>query len=162
MAWGMKVNGRCENIVDMSAEAACEAFKVLDQAPRDIVRLYRSDSCTGPLTGILSLNERCESVSSSLGDVWAISINGRCQNIKDTSAAKACYALKGMSSPSAIKIYTSDNCSSGTLVSYVDSRTRCENLRGMSDAWGIEINGQCENIADTDIASACERFRPSY
>lgn len=63
------VSFRCENIADMSAEAACEAFKILDQPPQDAVRLYRSESCSGPMTGIISLNSRCDTIPSSLGDV---------------------------------------------------------------------------------------------
>lgn len=158
-AWGIKINGSCKNIEDMSAEKACQLFKDFAEAPSNAMKLYHSDSCSSGLIGILTSYSDCESMDSGNNNVWAVEMNGSCQNISDTSPARACRALKAAQSSNAIKIYNSDSCS-GSLVAYVDSRTRCEGLRGMPDAWGVMINGQCQNIADTDIVSACQRFKP--
>ncbi|MFM6929822.1 MAG: hypothetical protein ACKOX6_15235 [Bdellovibrio sp.] len=158
-AWGIKVNGSCKNIQDMPAEKACQAFKDLADAPSSAIKLYSTDSCSSGLIGVLTSYSDCDSMDSGNKNVWAVEVNGRCQNISDTSSAQACRALKAAQSSNAIKIYNSDSCS-GSLVAYVDSRTRCEGLRGMSDAWGIIIDGQCQNISDTDIVSACQRFKP--
>lgn len=46
---------------------------------------------------------------------------------------------------STIELYHSDSCSS-SLTAIVDYTTRCENLRGLPDAWGVEINGRCERF----------------
>ncbi|WP_374033340.1 hypothetical protein ACES2I_11110 [Bdellovibrio bacteriovorus] len=155
--WGVRINGQCLNISDTSSVRACESFK--GGADPRAVTIFTSDSCSGNALAAISATSQCEKFDSSGSSAWAVKIDGKCQNISDTAPAKACAAFKGASTLGAVKIFNSDSCS-GNMVAAVDYNTRCENLRGLPAAWGIEINGRCENISDLDIVSACERYRP--
>ncbi|AFY01987.1 hypothetical protein [Bdellovibrio bacteriovorus] len=155
--WGVRINGQCLNISDTSSVKACESFK--GGADPRAVTIYTSDSCSGNAIAAISAGSQCENFDSTGSSAWAVKIDGKCQNISDTAPAKACAAFKGASTPGTVKIFNSDSCS-GNMVAAVDYNTRCESLRGLPAAWGIEVNGRCENISDLDIVSACERYRP--
>lgn len=154
--WGVKIDGQCLNIDDMPTVQACEAFKV-GNSPAS-VSIHHSDSCSGQEIALISPETQCSGLETTGTAAWGIKVGGQCINITDTAPAKACEAFKSARSPQAVKIYHSDSCS-GNLTAVVDYTTRCENLRGLPDAWGVEINGRCENISDIDIVQACERFK---
>ncbi|WP_374030500.1 hypothetical protein [Bdellovibrio bacteriovorus] len=155
--WAVRIKGQCLNIPDISTVKACESFK--GGADPRAVTIFTSDSCSGNAIAAISAPSRCENFDSTGSSAWAVKIDGKCQNISDTAPAKACAAFKGASTPGAVKIFNSDSCS-GNMVAAVDYSTNCELLRGLPSAWGIEVNGRCENISDLDIVSACERYRP--
>lgn len=155
-AWGVKINGKCLNINDTSAVQACEAFK--GAADPEAVTIYHSDSCSGSEIAMVSSLTNCDLFEQTGSAAWGVKVGNKCHNINDTAPALACRAFKSAGSPYAVKIYHSDSCS-GNLTAVVDYRTRCEDLRGLPDAWGIEANGRCENISDIDIVQACERFK---
>lgn len=154
--WAIKVAGKCINIPDTSATIACESFK--GAADPSAVEIYSSDSCSGNPHAIVSSNSDCENLPQN-SNAWGVKVAGNCVNIADTSTAKACEAYKGANSPSSISIFYSDSCS-GKPTAIIDYNTRCENLRGLPAAWGIMMNGRCENIPDMEIEKACERYRP--
>lgn len=124
----------------------------------EAVELYHSDSCSGSEIAMVSSLTNCDLFEQTGSAAWAVKVGNKCHNINDTAPALACRAFKSAASPYAVKIYHSDSCS-GNLTAVVDYRTRCEDLRGLPDAWGIEANGRCENISDIDIVQACERFK---
>lgn len=155
-AWGIRVNGECVNIADTTAVKACESFKAASDGRATLI--YASDSCSSNAIAAISSNSSCENLEKNSTNAWGIKIGDTCHNIQDTSPAKACNVYKAASNPAAIEIYASDSCSS-SLTAIVDYNTRCESLRGLPQAWGIKINGQCQNISDTDIVTACERYR---
>lgn len=154
--WSIKVNGQCTNTLDMSAVQACETFKNANN--QQTLRIFRSDSCSSDLSAVVTAYTDCETLSSS-NNAWGVVINGQCRNLSDTSPKMACRSLRGAVSTNNVEIYRSDSCSSD-LVAIVDRNTYCQSLQGMADAWGIKVNGQCTNIADTNIVQACERFKP--
>lgn len=154
-AWGVKINGKCLNISDVPAVQACEAFKgAADQS----AEIYSSDSCSGNPEAIVGSLSQCDKLAPG-ARAWGVRVEGKCLNISDTTAAKACEAFKGASSPVAVAIYNSDSCS-GSPNAIIDYNTRCDSLRGLPPAWGIMLNGRCENISDLPIEAACERYRP--
>jgi len=154
--WGIKVNGRCIDTLDLGAVQACETFK--DAANPNTIRLFKSDTCNNSLSAIVSTATNCESLASDQS-AWAVSIGGQCKDLDDTSPRLACRALRGAVSQNAVEIYKSDTCN-GSLLAIVDRYTQCQSLQGLGQAWGIKVNGQCQDISDTDIVSACNRFKP--
>ncbi|MNK91292.1 hypothetical protein D3C87_1113840 [compost metagenome] len=141
----------------MSAVTACESFK--GGAEANATTIYATDSCSSaPIAAVGSLSD-CGKLETSGTRAWAVKIGSQCLNIADTSPAKACESFKASSTPSAIKIFATDSCS-GSPMAIVDYNTRCELLKGQHDAWGIIMNGRCENISDLPIEVACERYRP--
>lgn len=155
-AWGVRINGECINISDTTAVKACEAYKSASEGRATLI--YASDSCSSNAIAAISSNTSCESLEKNSSNAWGLKIGDTCHNIQDTSPAKACNVYKAASNPAAIEIYASDSCSS-SLTAIVDYNTKCESLRGLPQAWGIKVNGQCQNISDIDIVTACERYR---
>ncbi len=148
--WGVRVNGICHNISDTSFSTACRSFA------GGSVEFYRSDSCSSNLLATASGQNACSEIPVS-DNVWAVKINGTCHNISDTSFKEACMAFAGGGKRNT-RLYHSDNCDDGRLVGVIGPRTNCESLRG-DTVWGIEKNGQCQNISDTDIVSACQQYK---
>lgn len=154
--WAIKVNGKCMDTLDMSAAQACQTFK--DAANPNTLRLFKSDSCNGSLSAVVSTQTNCESLASD-NSAWAVSIGGQCKDLADMSPKMACRSLRGAASANNVEIYKSDSCN-GALVAIVDRYTQCQSLQGLPAAWAIKVNGQCQDISDTDIVSACDRFKP--
>lgn len=154
--WAIRVNGKCMDTLDMSAVKACETFK--DAANTQTMKVYKSDRCDGSLSAIISTHTNCEALSTE-GSAWAVNINGQCKDLSDTSPRLACRSLRGVLSTPNVEIYKSDRCD-GSLVAIVDRYTQCQSLAGMADAWAIKVNGQCQDISDMNIVTACERFKP--
>lgn len=156
-AWAVRINGQCLDIPDVAATNACESFKAAGDSSAPV--LYHSDNCSSsPIAAVGSISE-CGNLEATGSAAWAIKIQDKCYDVQDMAPAKACESFKAASSPYAVQIYHSDNCS-GTLLAAVDGNTRCENLKGLPTAWAVMSNGRCEDISDTDIVAACERFRP--
>lgn len=154
--WGIKVNGKCMDTLDMPAAQACQLFK--DAANPNTLRLHKADNCGSALSSVVSASTNCELLPSE-NSAWAVNIAGQCKDLADMSPKMACRSLRGAASPVNVEIYKSDNCSSA-LVAIVDRYTQCASLKGMPAAWAVKINGQCQDISDTDIVSACDRFKP--
>lgn len=155
--WAIKVNGQCQDINDSTAIKACENYK--NMGDEKAIRVYKSDTCSSAMSGLFSSYTDCDSLPKNGSDAWAIRFNGQCQDISDTTVAMACRSLKALSSANAVKIFHSDRCT-GALTAAVDRNTRCESLSGLADAWAIETDGKCQDISDTDIVTACNRFKP--
>lgn len=154
--WAIKTNGKCMDIQDMGGVQACETFR--EAGNPNTISLFKSDSCSSSLTSVVSVNTNCESLSNE-NSAWAVSIGGQCKDLEDMSPQMACKSLRGAASPVNVEIYGSDSCTGG-LVAIIDHHTQCQSLQGLNRAWGIKINGQCQNISDTDAVTACERFKP--
>lgn len=90
-AWGIMVGNQCKDIADTSLKMSCRAFKAMNSPYA--VRLYRSDSCRDSLVAAVDSNTKCESLSG-LPQVWAIEINGQCQDITDMEVVAACQRFK--------------------------------------------------------------------
>lgn len=88
--WGIAVNGVCVDIADTQLRVACKAFRDVNDSYA--VKFYRNDRCQGGLVASASHSGRCEELRGSLGtaSVWAVEINGRCEDISDTSFYVAC------------------------------------------------------------------------
>jgi hypothetical protein len=156
-AWAVKINGQCLNIPDIPAPEACESFK--GAAEQNAALIYTTDSCTSsPIAAVGSLSD-CSKLPIDGTKAWAVKVDNKCFNIADTSPSKACEAFKASSSPSSVRIFATDSCTDSPMA-IVDYNTRCDLLTGMHAAWGIMMNGRCENIPDLPIEAACERYRP--
>lgn len=155
--WAIRVNGKCQDIDDTTAHHACLMYQ--NAGNPQAVKVYRSDSCRDSLSAIFSTYTNCEAMSDAGNNAWAIMVGGQCRDIADTTLKKSCHAFKGINSPSAVKLYHSDSCKDN-LIAAIDNSTNCESLAGLDRVWGIEINGQCQDITDLDIVPACQRFKP--
>jgi hypothetical protein len=85
--WAIEVNGRCKDIADMNPKDACEAFKGGDHGG---VKFYHSDNCSDGLIAIVNNPADCRKFTPSTPRVWAIEVNGQCQDISDMSFVDAC------------------------------------------------------------------------
>ena len=154
-AWGVKVNGQCMDIADTTAVLACKNLKALAQS--EAISFYHSDNCSSDLVAAATRNSICSDFDANKS-IWGVKVEGRCIDISDTSLGKVCPAMKSAGSIRAVKIYHNDQCAS-SLVAAVEYDTRCEDLAGLASAWAVEINGQCQDISDIDIVTACNRFK---
>lgn len=155
--WGIRVNGKCQDIDDTTAQNACRMYQ--NAGNTEAVKVYKSDSCSDSLSAIFSTYSNCDSVSDSGNNAWAIMVGNQCMDISDTTLKKSCNAFKGINSPNSVKLYHSDSCGSD-LVAAIDSNTNCDSLAGLNKVWAIQINGQCQDISDLDVVPACQRFKP--
>lgn len=123
------------------------------------IRMFHSDSCNGEYLGSFSSRMNCDDLRTVNQRVWGVEINGTCENIEDTTAIGACYALQNYSRRSVL-MYRSDSCAGG-LVAAVDSYTNCSQLARhvSSNVWAIKVNDSCINIADDTFSSACVRHQ---
>jgi hypothetical protein len=155
--WGVKYNGQCLNIEDADGEFVCQAFK--SASDPSAVALYHSDSCSGSLVGFTSpYTNNCSLFAGK--SIWGIKVNGQCINISDIDGNNACELFKAGVATSSIKLYHSDSCSS-SLIATMNPYTVCEDLGRWTNeqVWGAMINGECKNIQDTDVVTACRLLR---
>ena len=158
-AWAVKQDGECSNITDMSPQEACYRFIGMNDRSSK-VRVYHSDSCSGELVAAIGRRTDCSNFGTSGTNAWAISINGKCHNIADMSEGDACRRFKGGMNPRSTAIYHSDSCT-GDLLAVVSNRSECRDFSSSgTDAWGVMVDGACQNISDTSIQDACLRFAP--
>lgn len=155
--WAIRVNGKCQDIDDTSAVTACRMYQ--NAGNPEAVKVYKSDSCRDSLSGIFSTYTNCESLPNDGSNAWAIMIGNKCQDISDTNLIMSCHAFKAVNSSRAVKLYHSDSCRD-SLVAAIDHNTACESLTGLENVWAIQINGQCQDVADLDVVTACKRFKP--
>lgn len=121
------------------------------------VELFRSDSCSGSLVGILRENMNCTSFATS--SVWGMKIDGVCYDVKDMNGAEICQNFPAIHNPRATEIYRSDSCR-GELTAMVDPSTTCSSLSAGFSAWGVKIGGgTCQDINDDSLVSACQKFQ---
>lgn len=121
------------------------------------VSLYKSDRCDDDLVAVLNSNSDCRSFANTR--VWGVMVNGQCQDIRDVSGDVACEAFRAGSSRRAVGLYKSDKCDDD-MVAYIDRKSDCEQMARKinSRVWGVTIDGQCQDIADTDFVTACRSF----
>jgi len=155
--WAIRVNGKCQDIDDTNAVNACRMYQHAGNP--DAVRVYKSDSCRDSLSGIFSTYSNCETLPNDGNNAWAIMAGGKCQDIADTSLTMSCRAFKAINTPRAVKLFHSDTCRE-SLVAAVDQYTNCDSLTGLENVWAIQINGQCQDVSDLDVITACKRFKP--
>ncbi|MBT4791497.1 MAG: hypothetical protein HON90_07995 [Halobacteriovoraceae bacterium] len=108
--WGVRVNGVCQDITDMDADRACEAYKPVStvRVPRHVpttrptttpvtpVRLYKDDGqCrSDKFVGKVTQQTVCAEMYSRSQRVWGVRVNGQCMDITDTDAVSACRDYK--------------------------------------------------------------------
>lgn len=129
----------------------------------ETVKYYHNDHCNGSLLGTTRSTRDCRDLANNVRSrVWAVEINGQCHDISDTSAMAACLAFAD-SSPRSVKLYHNDHCN-GSLIANVNYQTNCEELGQhiSTRVWGIKVNGQCEDISDTDFVSACRLYKNGH
>ncbi len=122
------------------------------------VELFRSDSCSSDLVAVVNSTTDCSRFNDT-ESVWAIRVNNKCQDIDDTNLMMGCRAFKAMNSPRAVKLYHSDTCRD-SMIAAIDHNTACESLTGLENVWAIQSNGQCQDVSDLDVVTACKRFKP--
>lgn len=122
------------------------------------VEMFRSDNCSDDLVGIINSSTDCSRFNGA-GAVWAIRVNGKCQDVDDTNAVNACRLYQNAGQQNAIRVFKSDNCSE-SMVAAIDQQTQCESLVGLDSVWAIQTNGQCQDVSDLDVVTACKRFKP--
>lgn len=150
-AWAVRIDGKCQDISDMSVQAACTRFK--SRGPK----VFRSDNCSGSMIMRLGRGLDCSTLPSNGSDAWAIEVNGKCEDISDMSLQNACNSFSADSQDATV-IYRNDSCN-GSLIALIDRDTDCSRLPSTgSDAWAVRINGRCENISDTNVQQACRNF----
>lgn len=88
--WGMKIDGKCFDIHDMSGAEVCQAF-VAAHNP-NALELYKSDSCSSELVGMVDARTDCRSLPSKR--VWGIKRNGVCHDITDMDLPQACERFR--------------------------------------------------------------------
>ena len=155
--WAIRVNGKCQDIDDTNAVNACRMYQHAGNP--EAVRVYKSDSCRDSLSGIFSSYSNCDSLPNDGNNAWAIMAGGKCQDIADTTLTLSCRAFKAINSSRAVKLYHSDTCRE-SMVAVVDQNTHCESLTGLESVWAVQINGQCQDVSDLDVVTACKRFKP--
>lgn len=148
-------DGRREIVTseDILANRVCRTTS----GPSGVVIYGRSDSC-GSDYAIASVTSStdCQRLSDT-DAAWSVSVNGRCNNISDTTVRKACLAFM----PGAVRIYgRSDSCSDDAIVAAVTSRTDCSRYSDTDAAWSVSVDGRCTNISDTTVRKACISFQP--
>lgn len=156
-------NSRCEQtLVNMQRQidriaSACDFGGGSAPQPAQI-GLFKSDTCNSELISFIGPSTDCSKLSSYSNDAWGIKVGGKCINIQDTSPQTACKQFKEIRR-SSVLIFKSDSCSSDMLAA-VNSYTDCATLSSYSnDAWGISIDGTCNNIQDMSPRQACEQFK---
>ena len=123
------------------------------------IELYKSDSCSGSLIGLINEETNCQTYSDTT--VWGIKINGQCFNTLDMSGSQACENFKDAGNPNTLKIYKSDRCSDN-LSAIITQTTNCDTLDNENrTAWGINIAGKCMDPSDMSPRMACNSFRGS-
>jgi hypothetical protein len=157
---GSAYDKQCQDISDIGFVDACERFKGAGSSSSEGVEFFHSDSCTGSLLTTIDERTDCDSLKN-MSTVWGISANEQCIDVPDRTAVAACYTLARAASPDATVFYHSDNCSGQVLV-YADEKSDCRKIAPhvRSSVWGVRINGECQDIRDTDFASACAAFLP--
>lgn len=157
--WGISVNGVCKNIQDMDGAKACERFRAFaTQNEYDLISHYRSDRCASDLVAVQ--DRYSQNVSNSGDSVWAVSHQGRCYNLEDTSLDQAAQRVRGLFAPeySQITFHQSDSCN-GNIIAILDRSQGCGSVGYISQSvWGISEGGRCTDIADASFEAACSRF----
>ena len=122
------------------------------------VDFFRSDSCSSELVGVVNPTTDCNRFSPT-EKVWAIRVNGQCQDIDDTTAQNACRMYQNAGNKEAVKVYRSDSCSD-SLSGIFSSYTNCDTLSDSGNsAWAIMVNNQCKDVADTTLKKSCIAFK---
>ncbi len=176
-AWSVRLGNTCTNIQDTNVLSACMGVNLPSTRPTgttDAVIYSNSDSCTGTVSGAVSLipdydlQDQCSNLTrmGTNSSAWSVKSNGACTNIQDTDVVSACLSVRVPSYRGArqVVIYSdSDSCSgSVSAAGYIDPRystiAQCQGLKqngGSRSAWSIRIDDRCVNIQDTDFVSAC-------
>lgn len=116
---------------------------------------YRSDSCDGDAQAFITESTACE----TLPDVrtWGLRVGARCIDVTDQSLPQLCETHGALSGWESVEVYWSDSCA-GSIEASFGPRTSCERLPDERKAWALKVEGQCVDIQDTDIRSACRNF----
>ncbi|MCB0392714.1 MAG: hypothetical protein KDD58_15600 [Bdellovibrionales bacterium] len=127
------------------------------------VKIYNSDSCSNNLLVALTPFSDCEDLSSTGTEAWGVEVNGVCHNVPDTNLKDACFNFKAASAPNSVVIYNSDSCSSSKAMAYVNAASKCGELSNQgTQAWAVEVNGECRNFTDVSVQQACINFKSAH
>lgn len=153
--WGVLIDGECRDISDTDFATACERF---GHSPTGggSTKLYHSDRCEGEVLAAIGPAADCRRIGEQVSSrVWGVKLGGHCYDVSDTDARTACERYKGET-----KLFHSDRCDASELLASIGSRSDCAALGAQisSRVWAIEIDGQCHDISDVDMRTACERF----
>jgi hypothetical protein len=154
--------------VDVAKEMKRDANQILSNCGvtntgipvRTKVFAFSRDNCTS-LVGQFDPSTKCGQFLDSTTQVWAVSINGKCLDIQDTTIDIACETTRDLVSADSVEFFGTDDCKK--FVAAASSRSRCSDMSrviGTKPVWSVKINGQCQDIADVDFATACNRFAP--
>ena len=149
VAWSIRVEGDCINIVDTTAPRACSQV----QASGPNVVYGRSDSCAlDKAIGAVHPETNCQ-LFSSTDAAWSIKVDGVCENISDTNARRACAQVQSYGPD--VVYGRSDSCAQDKAIGAVHYTTDCNQFSDSEAAWSIKVDGVCENISDTNARRAC-------
>ncbi len=147
--WSLKIDGQCINTSDTNVANACKLYKGGE------VLLFNGDKCDRELRATVSTRTSCDDLPNASSTVWSVMINNVCHDISDSNVRNAC---KNFSS-GRVKLFHGDKCDRG-LRATVGASTDCQKLaNGSATVWSIEIDGQCSDISDTNVANACELYK---
>jgi hypothetical protein len=121
-----------------------------------LIKLYNSDNCNKDLLGSVGRDMNCSNFEKDV--IWAVSVDGKCLNITDVRGTAFCQNYPAIHEAKSLEIYEDDYCRKD-LIAMIDETTDCDTLSGSRRAWGIKVNGACQNINDMPLKSACERFK---
>jgi hypothetical protein len=152
-SWSVRIQGECRDISDTTARSACNF--VFSNLPNTGAIFGSSDSCDPSRTiGTVSRNTDCQSFADS-GSAWSISYSGQCTDISDTTPRRACLEVRSKFPGAGVIYGTSDSCDSSRALFVVDELTNCNTLSDSERSWSVKIGGQCRDISDTSVRSAC-------
>jgi hypothetical protein len=158
----IRQDGACINVSDMTFANACSVFQGSSHGGSER-SFFHSDQCSSQLVSTATGATDCARLGAiGSQSVWGMKSGERCYDIQDTTYLDACYAYAAGDGPDVVELYRSDTCS-GALQAFVGPRTDCSALAShvSGTVWGVRINGECQDITDSDFASACARFKPS-
>lgn len=122
------------------------------------VEFYRSDSCSSELVAVVNPMTDCSRYAGA-ERVWAIRVNGRCEDIDDTTTENACRIFQNAGDTTAVKVYKSDSCRdslSGIFSTYTDCNTLSDSGNG---AYAIMVGNKCTDISDMTLKKSCNAFK---
>jgi hypothetical protein len=121
------------------------------------MKLYTSSDCSSGLLANVRDNMSCTDIPTN-NYVYSMKIDNSCYKIAGVRAQSACSNLRRLTNPvSAIKIYTSNNCTTG-LQSAFDEATNCQNLNS-NYVYSAKINGTCHKLAGARGPSVCNNIK---
>lgn len=150
-ASSIKVKGNCQDINDTTVAKSCTDI----QRKMGLPAIYNgSDNCSKrSITHTLTSLNDCGNIT---GSASSIRLEGKCIDITDTSAYRACVDIQSHRGLSVI-FSTSDDCKKSDKTTVLTKFTKCSSLEGRASS--VKVKGKCLNITDSSLEKACLQIK---